>query len=207
MKNFLECTSDVTCGIKLKPLVMTCKALYNVTPFWLSNFAPHCFWPHLSYGVVLSIFHFLRQVSDFTSKTLNMLVPGIFCPLLPWRIPIHTWVLLLDVYLCVVSSGPGLYPQAGPRAPLLVSEGTLLPGSAHIFLYPCSEAVSSHIGSALSHAKGAIWLMRWYRKCHAGIHTWKQLVLWSLFSCYVTGLTTLLHDVRSTALFPWMAVT
>ena len=106
---------------KFKLLVMTCKALYNVTPFWLCNFAPHHFCLPLSYGVILSIFNFLIQISDFTSKTLNMLIPGIFCPLLPWRIPIHTSVLLLDVCLCVVSSGPGLYPQVGPRASLLVS--------------------------------------------------------------------------------------
>lgn len=141
MAIFLECKSDnVTCGIKLELLVMTCKALYNATPFCLSSFTPHHFCLPPYYGVALNIFNFLTQVSDFTSKTLNMLVPGIFCLPLPWLIPIHSSVLHLE------DSAYVSFPQGSlaytPRGPKFLSSrlwGTLLLGSGSTS--PCIHAL------------------------------------------------------------------
>lgn len=69
MELFLECKSDnVTYGVNLKLLTMTCKALYNVLSFYCSSFTLKHFCIPLYYCVVLNIFNFLTQVSDFTSK-------------------------------------------------------------------------------------------------------------------------------------------
>ena len=123
MAIFPEWKSDhVTGGIKLKLLIMTCKALYNATPFCLSSFTRHHFCLPLYYGVVLNIFNFLTQVSDFTSKTLNMLVPGIFCLPLPWLIPIHSSVLHLEdsAYVCPFLREAWPIPPGSPNSSLLV---------------------------------------------------------------------------------------